>query len=97
MQKISLVLLAVLLISTVAYAEEWIDFNEHGESAPIYDIKYSTNSLIEFEIEIPGMNSRDIDDYQRVWIPEHTKMDSVGYTEVPVVSFLIAIPEHESV
>ena len=98
MQKISLVLLVVLLISTNAFAEEeWISFTGKGESAPEYDIIYSTSSIVEFDVEITGMKSKSIDIYDRINIPEHTKMDSVGFPEVPVVSYLIAIPECNSV
>ncbi len=97
MRKINLVILAVLFISTVIYSDEWVNFNDRGESAPIYEVTNSTISFVEFELEIPGMNSKDIDIYNRVYIPEHTKMDSVGFPEVPVVCYLIAIPECDNV
>jgi len=93
-KKISLTILLVFLISTLAFADKWISFEEKGEASPEYDILQSNSSYVEFELEIPGMISRDVNTYNRLYIPEHTKMDSVGYPEVPVVSYLIAIPEH---
>jgi hypothetical protein len=38
-----------------------------------------------------------IDTFNRVKIKEDTKMDSVGFPEVPIVSFLVAIPDCDSV
>ncbi len=86
MKKISLCLLVVLFLSTVIYAEEWISFSGKGEASPEYEIFKSNSSSVEFELEIPGMNSKVVDNYSRVYIPEHTKMDSTGFPEVPVVS-----------
>ncbi len=96
-KKISLTILIVLLVSTFVYADEWINFNDQGESAPIYEITNSTSSIVEFELEIPGMQSEEIDNFNRVYIPEHTRMDSTGYPELPVVTYLIAIPECDNV
>jgi len=97
MKRISLVAIILVIFVLTASAEEWINFNDRGESSPIYDVIHSTDSFVKFEVEIPGMNSRDIDNYNRLYIPEHTKMDSVGFPEVPVVSYLIAIPECDNV
>ncbi|MCK5050217.1 MAG: VCBS repeat-containing protein [Candidatus Cloacimonetes bacterium] len=93
MKKISLVLVVLVVFGFSASAEEWLNFNERGESAPIYDVTNSTSSLVEFELEIPGMESKEIDTFNRVRILEHTKMDSIGFPEVPVITYLIAIPE----
>jgi len=97
MKKNALTLLVMLFISTGLFAEEWISFDGKGETSPNYEIFQSNNSYVEFEIEIPGINSNNVDNYNRVNIPEHTRMDSVGFPEVPVVSYLVAIPECESV
>ncbi len=100
MKKISLTVIMLLFVSTFVYADELINFNERnerGDSAPMYDVINSTSSVVEFELEIPGMQSKDVDSYDRVYIPEHTKMDSVGFPEVPMVTYLTAIPECECV
>ena len=97
MKKISLTSFLALFICSVIFANEWINFSDQGEGKTEYDVIHSTSSSVEFEVDIPGMYSRDIDGYQRVWILEHTKMDSVGNPEVPIVSFLIAIPECDSI
>ena len=93
MKKISLTFFLALFICSVIFANEWVNFSDQGEGTTEYNLIHSTSSSVEFEVDIPGMYSRDIDDYQRVWIKEHTNMDSVGNPEVPVVSFLVAIPE----
>ncbi|MCK4360094.1 MAG: hypothetical protein KAW92_15405, partial [Candidatus Cloacimonetes bacterium] len=97
MKKIILVLIILVVFTSVVLADEWVNFNDRGESTPIYDVIHSTNSFVEFEIEIPGMNSRNVDEYQRVWIQENTRIDSVGFPEVPIVSYLIALPECDNV
>jgi hypothetical protein len=97
MKNITLSIMFVLVISTMLVADEWISFDGRDEEAPIYDVIYSTSSLVEIDVEIPGMNRKNIDSYNRVNIPEHTRMDSVGYPELPVVSYLIATPECDNV
>jgi len=97
MKRISIVVIMLAVFGFTASAEEWLNFNERGESAPIYDVANSTSSIVEFELEIPGMKSEEIDNFNRVYIPEHAKMDSIGFPEVPVVTYLIAIPECDNV
>lgn len=97
MKKINLILIVLVVFGFTASAEEWINFNERGESAPIYDLTNSTSSLVEFELEIPGMESKEINNFNRIYIPEHTKLDSIGFPEVPVITYLIAIPECDNV
>ncbi len=97
MKRISIVVVMLVVFCISAKADEWINFNTRGESSPIYEVENSSSYLVEFELEIPGMNSRDVDIYNRINIPEHTSMDSVGFPEVPYVSYLIAIPECDNV
>ncbi|MCK4311764.1 MAG: hypothetical protein KAW88_03405 [Candidatus Cloacimonetes bacterium] len=97
MKKISLIALMLVVWAVMVLADEWITFDGRDESAPNYCVIHSTSSLVEYEIEIPGMDSKDIDIYNRVNIPEHTRMDSVGFPEIPVVTYLIAIPECDNV
>jgi len=97
MKRISFIVALLVALCITVSADEWFGFNDRGESAPIYDVTNSTSFLVEFELEIPGMNSRDVDNYNRVNIPEHAKMDSIGFPEVPYVSYLIAIPECDNV
>ena len=97
MKKICFISLAVLFISTVVLGEEWITFSGRGEATPEYEIFQSNSSSVEFEIEIPGINSKNVDNYNRVNIPEHTRIDSAGYPELPVVTYLIAMPECDGV
>jgi len=53
--------------------------------------------VVEFEINVNGMFSTIIDTFNRVQIKEHLRMDSIGFPEVPVITYLIAIPFCESV
>jgi len=92
MKKICIVVL-LFVVNILLFSEEWISFDNSDNTTPEYILMQSNNSFVDFEVTIPGMNSFDIDSFQRVLIPEHTKIDSIGYPEVPIVSFVIAIPE----
>lgn len=97
MKRIGFIVVMLGIFCIAASADEWINFNESESSVAIYDVTNSTNSIVEFELEIPGMNSKDVDYYNRVYFPEHSRMDSVGFPEVPFVSYLIAIPDCDNV
>ena len=97
MKRISFIVVMFVVFCIIANADEWINFNDSEASVPSYDVTNSTSSIVTFELEIPGMNSTDVDAYNRVYIPEHSRMDSVGYPEVPFVSYLVAIPECDNV
>ena len=99
MKKIMIYVFVFISIafSTTAYADGWIDFDESETTVPNCIVTNSTSSAVTFDLEVPGMNSTDVDDYDRVYIPEHARMDSVGYPEVPFVSYLVAIPECDNV
>jgi len=57
----------------------------------------SNDTIVEFEVIVPGMLNTVIDTFNRVSITNHYLYDSAGYPEVPVISFLVAIPECDSV
>ncbi|OYT13924.1 MAG: hypothetical protein B6I19_02615 [Bacteroidetes bacterium 4572_114] len=93
-------LLIVLLISLSFQrlnAQQWTAFNAMDVTEPVCTITSSTNDSVTFTVIIPGMYSETVDSLQRIWIPGHNKMDSVGFPELPVVSYLVAIPDCDSV
>lgn len=96
MRKLNLTFI-VIFISFVVFSQDWIEFIPSETTSPTYNLLSSTDSIVEFEMIVPGMFSTVIDTFNRVQIKEHTKMDSIGYPEVPVVSFLITIPEYGDV
>ncbi|HQB48074.1 MAG TPA: C25 family peptidase propeptide domain-containing protein, partial [Bacteroidales bacterium] len=53
--------------------------------------------MVEFEIVVPGMYSTAINSFNRVEIKNHLRLDSVGFPEIPVISYLVAIPSCDSV
>ncbi len=95
--KTRALLLALLIISFTANSQDWIEFAAGESTKPSYELLKSTDTIVEFEIDVPGMFSTVIDTFNRVQIKEHTRMDSVGYPEMPIVSYLVAIPECDSV
>jgi hypothetical protein len=97
MKKIYFIFLVLFVVNINLRSEEWISFDNSDNITPENIVIQSNNSFVEFEVTIPGMNSNDVNSFQRVSIPEHTKTDSIGNPEVPIISFLIAIPECDNV
>lgn len=90
-------LLIALLLANISFTQEWIEFTASESTEPTYDLNKSLDTIVEFELTVPGMFSTEIDSFNRVQIQEHLNFDSVGFPEVPVLSYLVAIPDCDSV
>ena len=97
MKKYSLLFAIIVLLSFSVFTQNWIEFVASESVSPVYNVLSSNDTLVKFNVIIPGMFEIPIDTFNRVSIKEHTKMDSVGYPEMPIVSFLIAIPECDDI
>lgn len=95
MKKLFTLLAALSVLS--AYTQEFIEFAASETTKPVYDFSASNDTLVKFNVQIPGMFVVETDSFRRVNINEHPRMDSVGFPEMPVVSFLVAIPECDSI
>ncbi|MCD4698213.1 MAG: hypothetical protein K8S16_18465, partial [Bacteroidales bacterium] len=91
MKRITILLFVVISIIT-AQTQDFVEFTVSESTKPQYDIITSNDTMVKFNVIVPGMFEAAIDTFMRVNIEEHTKMDSVGYPEMPIVSFLVAIP-----
>ncbi|MFW5700608.1 MAG: C25 family peptidase propeptide domain-containing protein, partial [Cyclobacteriaceae bacterium] len=91
------IITACMLTSILSYSQEWVEFSANESTSPQLQLSTSNDTLVEFEIEVPGMYSTAIDSFNRVEILNHFKMDSVGFPEIPVISYLVAIPSCDSV
>ena len=87
----------LLLIGFSAYSQAWVEFCPSESNAPTYNLISSTDTLVEFNVIVPGMFDTPVDTFNRVNIKEHTRLDSVGFPEIPIVSFLVAIPDCDSI
>jgi len=96
MKNLTVILVAILFINTI-FSQDWVEFTASETTVPSYDLSKSLDTIVEFVLLVPGMFSTAIDSFNRVQIKEHLKLDSVGYPEIPVVSYLVAIPECDSV
>lgn len=92
-----LIISALIFCLIEATGQNWIEFTSSESTKPHCKVIKSNDTIIEFEVTIPGMFSTEIDTFKRVNIKEHTGLDSVGFPEVPIVSFLLAIPKCDSV
>ncbi|MFW5872493.1 MAG: C25 family peptidase propeptide domain-containing protein [bacterium] len=91
------IITALMLVSIFTKSQEWVEFATSESTSPQLNLSTSNDTLVEFEIEVPGMYSTAIDSFNRVEILNHFKMDSVGFPEIPVISYLVAIPSCDSV
>lgn len=89
--------LALFITSLSAYSQDWVEFIASESTKPNYELVKSTDTIVEFKMDVPGMFSTVIDTFNRVQIKDHTRMDSVGYPEMPIISYLVAIPTCDSV
>ena len=69
--KTKTLLLALLIISFTANSQEFIEFTASESTKPNYELLKSTDTIVEFEIDVPGMFSTAIDTFNRVQIKEH--------------------------
>ena len=61
-------LLVFLIISIAINSQDWIEFTASEGTKPNYDILKSIDTIVEFEITVPGMFSTAIDSFNRVQI-----------------------------
>ena len=97
MKKQTLLLGIALVLSFSVFAQNWVEFTASESTKPVYTISTSNDTLVRFIVNIPGIFETPVDTFNRIEVKEHTKMDSVGYPELPIVSFLVAIPNCDSV
>ena len=96
MKKINIVILLITFVY-VSIAQNWVEFSASESTLPQYNILQSNNAMVEIEINVPGMWSSLVDSLNRIQIKEQAKLDSIGFPELPIISYLIAIPECEGV
>ena len=96
MKNLTFIIAALLVIQTTR-SQDWVEFTASETTDATCNVLTSTDSIVEFEINVPGMFSTVIDTFNRVQIKNHSRMDSVGFPEVPIVSYLTAIPDCDSV
>ena len=97
MKKQNLLLGLALLLSFSGLTQNWVEFSPSESTKPVQSVSISNDTLVKFNVTIPGVFNTLVDTFNRVEIQGHSKMDSVGFSEVPIVSFLLAIPKCDSV
>jgi len=95
--KTLLLTTCALIIAISCYSQEWVEFTPATATEPDFTVVSSSDTVVEFNVIIPGMYVTQIDSFQRLSIARHYKTDSVGFPEVPVISCLVAIPQCDSV
>jgi len=97
MKKQMILLGIAFLLSFSVFAQNWVEFNTSESTKPVHTVSISNDTLVKFKVTIPGIYETPVNTFNRIEIKEHIRMDSVGFPEVPVVSFLLSIPNCDSV
>jgi len=79
MKKYSLLFAKVFLLSLSAITQNWVEFTASESVTPVYNVITSNDTLVKFNVIIPGIFETPIDTFNRVSIKNHTKMDSVVF------------------
>jgi len=95
--KSPLSILLLLISATVFSQNQWIGFTKTTAQAPVFTLVTSTRQAVSFELEICGMYKQDISEnnvvYSRLSIPGAYPSDTIGSPEIPVIKYMVAIPE----
>jgi hypothetical protein len=84
-----------------AHAQQWISFSSLVPSAPEVNLLTSNTQTVSFEVTIPGIYRLDTIvngiTFSRLYLSDGYAINPVGYPEIPVISFKIAIPHCDNV
>ena len=76
-------LITAFLFALLASAQSWLEFLPSETTEPKFNLIASTDSLVKFTVDVPGLFEMEVDSFYRVQIKNHTRMDSVGFPEMP--------------
>ncbi|MDZ7743694.1 MAG: C25 family peptidase propeptide domain-containing protein [Bacteroidota bacterium] len=97
MKKVCLLFVALVITTLCQSQGTWVQFTDPNPQEPDVQLVSSSNSLVEFDVEVFGMYSENISEqgttYQRLNIPGTGKTFETGEPELPSIRRLIAIPE----
>jgi hypothetical protein len=60
------IITALMLVSIFTKSQEWVEFATSESTSPQLNLSTSNDTLVEFEIDVPGMYSTAIDSFNRV-------------------------------
>lgn len=105
MNLISIVCLAIIALSgfppSPVNASQWIALGQQQEvSAPEISVRTCTFDAAVIDVHIPGFLAQSIDDhgaFTKLSLPDHGTTTKKGEPELPVVRFLLELPQSASV
>ena len=77
--KKSVLLILIAFCFSVLEAQNWTEFTASESTVSSCNIIQSNDTIVKFNVVVPGMFETVIDTFNRVNIKEHTRLDSVGY------------------
>lgn len=98
MKTLSFLFITFFLFTGIVQSQTtWVPFTNNQPSKPKLTVQSSTNQVVHYLIEIPGMNQELLtnngESYQRLSILGGQKWGDPGYPEIPSIGKLLAIPE----
>ena len=97
MKKLFTILLFTIALTSITYAQKWVNFSNNKPNAPEINLLTSNAQTVSFEINIPGIYTLDTivnsTAFTRLILPNGGPVNPVGAPEIPVLMYKIAIPE----
>ena len=99
--KLNLLVIGLVMSVTTMAQSQWIPFTKNQPSDPTVNVTVNTNQTVSFEVEIGGMYRSDITEggttYSRLVIADAASENASGAPEVPVLKYMVAVPECSNV
>ncbi|MCL2246368.1 MAG: C25 family cysteine peptidase [Lentimicrobiaceae bacterium] len=96
MKKNLCFIIMIMLLTSVAWSQNWVPLTKTVPAEPEISIIQSNNREVSFTVELSGFFSTPITEagvnYQRLSIPACGVSGSTGEPEIPVISKRIAVP-----
>ena len=97
MKKILFFITVAMLLTSVAWSQNWVGFTKSELGAPELNLLSSNSKTVSFEVTIPGIYATDTvvngTAFTRLILPDGGAINPAGYPAIPVLSYKIAIPD----
>jgi tetratricopeptide (TPR) repeat protein len=101
MKKLLIIFLLAGACISSALSQQWVNFSSSQPKAPELNLITSNAQEVTFEITIPGIYAQDTvvggTAFNRLNLPGGCAINPIGYPELSVLSYKVAIPSCEDV
>jgi hypothetical protein len=97
MKKLFIFLFLLGIFAFSANAQQWVNFTSATPKAPELNLFTSNAQTVSFEVTIPGIYTMDTIvngiAFTRLFLSGGSATNPVGFPELPVLKYKVAIPE----